>query len=642
MPSENILSADRISKSHGDRNLFTELTFGIDAGDKIGLIGPNGAGKSTLFRGLAGREPLDDGRLALRRGTRIAYLEQLPEYNPDDDLRTHIYKSESELVRLIHAYESAAERASRHQQDAPALAELDRLTNAMHEHDAWTYEAEIKSILSELGLDDLSVTMSSLSGGMLKKVALAHTLIEDADLLFLDEPTNHLDVESIVWLEKYLRETKKAVFLITHDRYFLERITNRIFELEPPELHRYEGNYETYLTKKAERDEQFERSEAKARNFLRTELEWLRRQPKARGTKQKARIDRIDVVQNRKQRSQAEAAEFRVAGRRQGKKILEVENIGKSFPDADGNTRTLFENFSHVFGPGERIGVVGPNGSGKSTFLKILTGKLKPDAGNIDTGTNTHFGYFDQQSDLFAAPADGERRLIEFVKREAGEFISTADGDRIDAARLLERFGFDGRLQHGFLKNLSGGERRRLHLVFVLLGNPNFLILDEPTNDLDIQTLSRLEDFLGGFAGCVLVVSHDRYFMDRIADRLFAFTKDGLVQYTGSYSDYLAEQESTSREQNSVPVTEQEKPQTPAKAPGKKRRLSNKERREYDSLQAEIEKLEAERSELETLLGSGESDHTKLAAWGDRHTELGALIEEKYARWSELEEFAGN
>ena len=671
----NLLSVDSITKSQGDKQLFEKISFGIDAGDRIGLVGVNGSGKSTLLGLVAGLDTPDAGRISMRRGLRIGLLRQIPPADLEHTIREHIFASESPLVRLIHDYEKACDAINDKTDGDHAAAHelLDRLTAQMQNEDAFTYEAEIQSILRELGIVDLDRKMRQLSGGMLKKVALAQTLIDDADLLLLDEPTNHLDIDSILWLESHLANTKKAVFMVTHDRYFLENITDRIFELDPPDIYQYRGNYGTYLEKKAEREEQAARSEAKARNFLRTEVEWLRRMPKARGTKQKARIDRIHEVQNRKKLQTDPAFAFSVSGRRLGNKILEAKEITKSFQKTtpgDNGRNLLFQHFTYFFKPGERIGIVGPNGAGKSSFLNVITGKLKPDSGEVLAGTNTRFGYFDQTSmDL---PAD--RRVLEFIRKEAGETLTLGDKKNevsMPAAKVLEYFRFDGRLQHAVIGKLSGGERRRLYLVFVLMQNPNFLILDEPTNDLDVQTLSLLEDFLQDYSGCLLVVSHDRYFMDRVVDQLFIFGGDttdtgqkpeertGIEIFPGSYTDYLDYREAQKSEENTPETKTTNAPSqmdstdsssasgsppaanqstTAAPGPTKKKRFSNKEKREFNDLEKEIAALEKEKSDLETALSADGGDFEQLAIQGERLNQVIGLIEQKFVRWNTLAE----
>ena len=496
----NILSVDRIKKIAGARTLLADLSFGVAEGERVGLVGVNGAGKSTLLRLLTGDEEPDDGRIVTRNGLRVVFVRQAPDYDVSHSVREH-------------------------------------LTGRLSGERAAAREGEIRAVLNELGVRDWDQPMGALSGGLVKKVSLAEELSREADLIFLDEPTNHLDIDAILWLERFLARTPAAAILVTHDRYFLERITDRIFEIDPPNLHQYTGSYSTYLEKRAEREEQARRAEANARNFLRRELEWLRRQPKARGTKSKARIDRIETVQNRDAHREEAGFAFQVQGARQGKRILEIKGIAKSY-----GGRELFAGFDYIFQARERIGIVGPNGSGKSTFLNILTGRLEPDTGEVKAGVNTRFGYFDQNSDAFG-PA-GDRRVLEFIRREAGEHFDMGD-ERWSAGRVLEYFRFDGRLQSSYIEKLSGGERRRLYLVFTLMSNPNFLVLDEPTHDLDVETLSLLEDFLDGFAGGVLTVSHDRYFMDRVADRLLVFGSEdgaeaaGVARFEGNYSRYL-------------------------------------------------------------------------------------------------------
>ncbi len=524
----NLISVDKISKEIGSKVLLNQISFGINEGEKIGILGINGSGKTTLLKMLAGMEVPDSGQILRNKILKIAVLSQSPSFDPNHTIIEHIFSSRSPILKTIRSYESICGRLDLG--DSEIEKEYNRLMQEMDRLGAWELESWFRSILKELEILDLNVKMGSLSGGMFKKVVLVQTLIEESNLLVLDEPTNHLDVETILWLQDYLVETKKAILLVTHDRYFLEEVTDRILELESGNLNSFPGNFAFYLEKKAEAEVIREKTEQKEKQFLKKELEWLRRQPKARGTKQKGRTDRALEVLSRKKAGKEIVLDFSVSGKKLGKKILELKNLRKSYH------KPIIYGFSYTFKNGERIGVVGPNGIGKSTLLDIIVGREKPDSGDVSVGMNTNFGYFDQVSKELS----GDMRVIEYIKKECGVSIKMNDDRVLSAADMLELFLFDTRLQGSYIKNLSGGEKRRLYLVSILMTNPNFLILDEPTNDLDIRTLSVLEEFLAEFDGCVLVVSHDRYFMDRTVDYLFTFQGEGVVEkFPGNYSEYL-------------------------------------------------------------------------------------------------------
>ncbi|WCL47797.1 ABC-F family ATP-binding cassette domain-containing protein [Leptospira sp. GIMC2001] len=527
-----LLSAQSVTKSIGPKTLFTDVNLGISEGEKMAIIGTNGSGKSTFLRILLGKEEIDKGQIVRNKELKIAALLQDPPYVPTESIQDHILKTDNRLFAAIRNYEIACEALEHdHSESAEskfndAMAEMDRMN-------AWETETNFQSMLKELGIDDLDKKMSELSGGMRKKVEIVKLILEDSNLLVLDEPTNHLDVETILWLENYLLETDKAILIITHDRYFLDRVVDKIVEIDRKKIRVFDGKYGDYLEKKNEIREVEERLEEKAKSFLRKEIEWLRRQPKARGTKQKARIQRYEEIDNREKYAVDKKLELGSIASRQGKTILEVKNLTKAFAE-----RSILSSFTYHFKKSERLGIVGPNGSGKSTFLNLIAGRIEPDSGSIKPGINTIFGYFDQMS----AELDPTMKVVDYIKKKSGDSITLEDGTKITASKLLERFLFPGEIQYSPIEKLSGGEKRRLYLVEILMKNPNFLLLDEPTNDLDIQTLSVLEEFLIDFPGCVILVSHDRYFMDRIANSLLVFGEKGeLIQSHLSYSEYLDE-----------------------------------------------------------------------------------------------------
>ncbi len=614
----NLVSVDSVSKTMGDKTLFTNISFGIEEGQKTALIGVNGCGKSTLLKMMAKDEQPDSGTISWNRQCRINYLPQLPQFEPGDTILDHIFRSDSTLVSLMKEYESLCT----HPQDTDEYrTRLDSAIGELNRLNAWAHESEIKSILGELGINDLSMQMEKLSGGMLKKVALAQALIDEGNLLVLDEPTNHLDIETVQWLQTYLKRTTKSILMVTHDRYFLDEICNNIIEIDRGTICTFSGNYSYYLEKKTEMEHSAAREEDRIQNILRNELKWLRRGAKARSTKQKARIDRITDMQNRDVVKRPENLELEITGRRLGGVILEIKDIEKSYGD-----RRIINPVSYVFGHKEKLGIVGPNGAGKSTFLRIITGQEQPDSGEITVGVNTCFAVFDQHS----RELDPEKRIIDIV-RDVKENILLPNGKSISAGQMLEKFLFPSQMHSTPVKKLSGGEKRRLHLVIILMQNPNFLILDEPTNDLDIKTLSVLEDFLADFDGCIAVVSHDRCFMDRVTDRLMVFDGKGSIDmFYGSFTEFMEAKTQEKQEKEPKKQAEESQKQKPVK------KLSYAEKKEFETIEEDIEKLENHRTEAEKELHSGNGDYSKLAQLQKIIDELDIQILEKYERWEYL------
>lgn len=626
----NLISVEKLSFSHGIKTLFKDISFGINEGQKIALIGVNGCGKSTLLKMISGKDDRP-ANIKRKKGLRVTFLEQLPTYEPDHTILEHIFNSDSPLIQVLKEYEHCCSLLQKDdsQKTQDSFSEI---SNKMDQLGAWEYENEVASILSQLGINDLELKMDTLSGGMLKKVALAQVLLDNSDILILDEPTNHLDIETIQWLEQSLQKINRTVIMVTHDRYFLDTICNSIYEIDKEKLIQFDGNYSYYLQKKAEMEYDANRQEQKIQSILRTELKWLNKRPQARATKQKARQDRAYAMLDRDKPVQQQTIELGVASRRLGNKILELTDISKSF----GNNEVIKE-FSYKFSKKSRIGIVGPNGSGKSTFLNLITENIKPDSGEVDRGVNTHFGYFDQHSDIL----EKDITIFEFFKRE-GNYITLHDGSTLSPTQLLEKFLFNKASFNTKIGDLSGGEKRRLHLVWSLLKNPNFLIFDEPTNDLDVKTLSVLEDFLVNYDGCLLVVSHDRYFMDRVCEYLFILKGDGTIdQYPGNYTDFLdykndAEALLKKNKKHATNTNTKTTKET-------KKKLSFNEQREYESIDKEIEKLETEKSKLEETFNSADCDFESDTYKKDivRHKELQTTIDEKWQRWEYLSEFVG-
>lgn len=614
----SILSTEQLGHSFNDNWLFKDLFLGLNKGDRVALVGINGTGKSTLLRILSGLLAPSLGKVVTERDLRIGYLEQDPSFQNQETISDFIYSIGNEKQQLIRQYEEAIEQEV---QDEKLLNRLmDELSNA----NAWEYEYEIKTILGRMGIQNLDQKIVTLSGGQRKRLALAKLLIDDPDVYILDEPTNHLDIETIEWLESYMTGGQKTILLVTHDRYFLDNVSLRIIELDRGKLQSFNGNYSYYLEKKAEQNASEDASFSKNANLLKKELEWMRRQPKARTTKSKSRIDSFyELEEKTKGRQIKSSLELSVNVSRQGNKILELENIEKSF-----NGKPVINNFSYTFKKGDRIGVAGKNGTGKSTLLNIVTGAIKVDKGVVHVGETTVFGYYRQGGLDFKE----DERVIDVVKNIA-EYITMADGKNLTASQVLTHFLFPPAKQYGMVNKLSGGEKKRLQLMRVLMKNPNYLILDEPTNDLDIDTLNVLEEFLTNFPGILMLVSHDRYLIDRLTDQLFIFEGEGNVQiYSGNYTDYRLEQEEPKQQVKVKAMTEKAETETP------KRKLSFKEQKELDDLEIDTKKLEKNIESLTEELNSGISDHTKLSGIATQIQTLKDEIDHKTLRWLELSE----
>jgi len=595
----NLLSIENLAKSYGERVLFEKASFGVDEGDKIGLIGVNGTGKSTFLKVVAGVEPPDAGKINWASNVRVGWLPQNPDFNPESTVLEQVFSGSSPILHLIREYEEALEQAQAHPADTQRQEKLIRLSQRMDSQNAWQLESNAKTILSKLGIAEASAKVGSLSGGQRKRVALAIALVNPADLLILDEPTNHIDNEMVAWLEEYLQAFRGALLMVTHDRYFLDRVTNRIIEIDKGRLYSYSGNYGDFLESKASREELQENMERKRQSLLRTELAWIRRGAQARSTKQKARIERFEMLNAQSITRPDGKLEMEVGAARLGRKIIDLDHIVKNFGD-----KALIRDFSYHLLRDDRMGIIGPNGCGKSTLLNLIAGRLVADAGTVDVGQTVKIGYFSQES----SEMDESLRVIDYIREEAN-FIETVDGDTISASQMLERFLFPPGLQWTPIAKLSGGEKRRLYLLRILMSAPNILLLDEPTNDLDIQTLGILEDYLDDFPGAVVAVSHDRYFLDRVAEKIFAFEGGGAIrQYPGGYSDYLKNkppQEATVEQK--VRPGGDKKPAAPAEAK-RPRKFTFKEQREYEQIDAVIAATEKQLQELGAAIYAAGSD----------------------------------
>jgi ATP-binding cassette subfamily F protein uup len=622
----NFLSAESISKTFNDRWLFKDISLGISQGEKFGFVGSNGVGKSTLLKILTGEIVPDSGKVSVREGIRLGYLTQTPTVSDGTTVKDLLFSESNEVAKVVKEYEDCIHHPDTSPERMQAVLER------MEELNAWGYDAKVHEVIEKLGVPDIDKTFGTLSGGQKKRIFLAQVLLLEPDLIIMDEPTNHLDLSAIEWLENYLSAQNITLIMVTHDRYFLDAVATEIIELDRGQLFRYKGNYAYFLEKKAEREENLKVEVNKARQLLKKELDWMRRQPRARGTKAKYRIDAYyELEKKASQNLKKEKLELDFKEARQGGKILEVEHIAKKYGEL-----TIVEDFSHVFKKKDRIGVVGKNGVGKSTFLDILTGRLKPDKGEVTPGVTTKFGYFTQES----ISLNPENRLIEEVK-DIAEFITLADGSQISASKFLDNFLFPPEKQYNYVSRLSGGEKKRLQLLKLLVTNPNFLILDEPTNDFDIDTLNVLEDYLENFSGCLLLVSHDRYFMDHLVDQLFVFEGDGKIKlFNGNYTDYRdwLEEEEFHRQKQMSKTAVVVSPPEPAE---EKKKASFKEKQEYEKLQAEIEALERKKSEIEQRFASGSTDHKQLEDWSKEIKAISEAVDEKTLRWLELSELMG-
>ena len=623
----NYLSVEHIAKSFGMKTLFEDLSFGLDQGQKVALIGVNGSGKSTLMKILAGLDTPDRGQVTYRKGIRVAFLPQEPKLPEEATVSQVVFAGDLPALQLVRAYEELTQQIASQPELQP---KLEQLINRIEAENAWDYEVKINQILSKLDVNFLDRQVKELSGGQRKRVALAQALIEEPDLIIMDEPTNHLDLDSIEWLESYLSTAKQSLLLVTHDRYFLDSITNEIFELTEGRIYRYQGNYEYFLAKKEERELNQLTEAERAQSLYKTELEWLRRSPKARGTKSKSRIDAAqDLKARATYQPEATDVNLQVKGRRIGGKTLEIKNLRKAYGD-----NLLIDNFSYTFARRDRIGIVGPNGAGKTTFLRMIMGEEPHDSGKIRKGETIVYGYYRQSGFTFK----DNQRVIEAVT-EAAEHVELSKSETVSAATLLEHFLFPRAMHYNLVETLSGGEKRRLHLLRVLMTNPNFLILDEPTNDLDLVTLRRLEEFLYSFEGCLLVVTHDRFFMDRLIDHLFVFEDAGHVRdYPGSYSQYRrwkAEQELPKAEPAKASSKAEATP-TPSNTGARKGKLSYKAQREFEQLEPEIERLELRQAELEELMGQAGADFEALNRYTEELEQVKTDLETKSDRWLEL------
>ena len=615
----NYLSVEQISKSYGERVLFRNISFGINQGQKIGFVAKNGTGKTSLLNILSGDDTPDEGRVVYRKDLRVSFLSQDPNLNPNLTVEETIFSSDNPILKVIADYEKALLNPDNSETYQQAF-------DAMDAHQAWDFETVYKQILSKFKLDNLAQKVSKLSGGQKKRLAMTNALLAQPDLLVMDEPTNHLDLEMIEWLEAFFAKENMTLFMVTHDRYFLERVCNEMVELDEGILHSYKGNYSYYLEKRDARIENFETETAKAKQLYKKELNWMRRQPKARTTKSKSRIDDFSEIKDRAhQRRNDHEMELELNMERMGTKVVELHGISKAYGDIN-----LFQKFEYNFLRGERIGIIGKNGTGKSTFLNIITGSTVPDSGKVVIGDTVKFGYYTQTGILIK-----EGQKVIDVVRDYGDYIPLKKGRQISAQQLLERFMFDRKKQYDFVDKLSGGERKRLYLCTVLIRNPNFLILDEPTNDLDIVTLNVLESFLLDFPGCLIVVSHDRYFMDKVVDHLFVFRGDGVIEdFPGNYSDFRSYEDSTPK--SKISEVAQSKPKNEWKKDSSKAKLSYNEQKEHLKLEREIPKLERERDSLQSKFATENWEGDEINKQSIKLQEIIDSLETMEERWFEL------
>ncbi|MEG6615938.1 ABC-F family ATP-binding cassette domain-containing protein [Peptococcaceae bacterium 1198_IL3148] len=619
----SIVTVENVTRTYGDKTLFDHISFTIEEKQRIGLIGVNGTGKSTLLKVIAGIESAEDGRVVHANQFHIEYLPQYPVFNEKLTVLEQIYYGDLPLMRLMRDYERAVSELSTDPTDEGKQKRLTAMQQQMDQLNAWEASTIAKTVLTRLGIQDFNQPVKELSGGQKKRVAIAKALIHPADLLILDEPTNHLDNEVIEWLEEFLAKYRGALLVVTHDRYFLNRVTNRILELDQGKLYSYDGNYQAFLEAKAEREEQAIVDERKRQNILRNELAWLRRGARARSTKQKARIQRIEDLQAQKANIANDKVDIAIGSSRLGKKVMELKGVTKGY-----GSQLFINDFSYLVEPGERLGIIGPNGSGKTTLLNIMAGRIKPDAGEVEIGQTVKIGYYTQDY----VDMNSDLRVIEYI-REGAEVVRTSDGQTITAEQMLERFLFSRSVQWTYIHKLSGGERRRLYLLRTLMEEPNVLLLDEPTNDLDTQTLTILEDYLEHFPGVVITVSHDRYFLDRVVDKLIAFgAKGDICCFYGNYSQYLAvvkEQQQTNHPEKTITKEAPPKKERPKK-------LSYKEQREWEGIEERIADLESRNAKLKKEIEEAASDFIRVQQLYTEQQQVEKELEQAIDRWTEL------
>ncbi|SEQ84630.1 ATP-binding cassette, subfamily F, uup [Virgibacillus subterraneus] len=616
-----MLTIENLYKSYGDKLLFQDVTCTITQNDRIGLIGVNGTGKSTFLKVIAGMDKPEKGTIKHAKDYQIEYLAQDPELDPNLTVIEQIYYGESTIMKVMREYETALQALEQDSDSEKAQTHLLNMQQQMDDQEAWEANTSAKTVLTKLGITDFHKNVTELSGGQKKRVAIAKALIQPADLLILDEPTNHLDNETVEWLEKFLVTYKGALLLVTHDRYFLNRVTNHIYELDNGNLYVYEGNYELFLEKKAEREALEASDQLKHQNTLRRELAWLKRGPKARGTKQKARIDRVNDMQEKNFNTSKQNVSFQVGSTRLGKKVIEVQGIEKSYEG-----KKLIADFDYLIVPGERLGIIGPNGSGKTTLLNIMAERVLPDQGEVEIGETVKIGYYTQGEEEL----DTNKRVIDFIK-EVAQVVHTKGGEEITAEQMLERFLFSRSEQWTYISRLSGGEKRRLYLLKVLMTEPNVLFLDEPTNDLDTQTLGVLEEYLDQFPGVVITVSHDRYFLDRVVDHLLVFkNNESIERYQGNYSEFLEHETEQKESHSSVSVKEKPRRQQ------NRKKMSYKDQKEWETIEDEITELEAAIEELQEGINNAGSDLEKVQKFYEQQQEAEDKLQEKMERWEAL------
>ena len=630
----NYLTVEKLSKSIGEKELFSEITFGLEKGQKTALIARNGTGKSTLLNIIAGYDVPDSGQVVIRNDITVSYLPQMDRFADNFSVLDAIFDAQTPTIQAIKEYEACMVLAETEHENIEVQQRLQKAIMEMDRLHAWDFEAKAKEILSRFGIHDIFKNINELSGGQRKKAALAKTLIADTDLLILDEPTNHLDVEMIEWLENYLKSANVTLLMVTHDRYFLDQVCNDIIELDHGQLYHYRGKYDYFVEKKGERLANAAAENEKLRQLFRKELEWVHTSPQARTTKARARINAFEELKKEVSKAPEQKQEgFKVRTERLGNKILEINNLDFAYPD-----NVLLDDFSYIFKKGEKCGIVGPNGTGKSTFLKLIMGELQADGGKITPGLTIQFGYFSQDG----LPYSGNKRIIDLVKEQA-EVIRMDNGNYMGASQFLNHFGFKYEQQYTYYEDLSGGEKRKLHLLITLLKNPNFLILDEPTNDFDIDTLNLLEDFLENYTGCILMVSHDRWFMNKLVDHIFVFEGHGKIKdYYGNYTEYRIERDKELKLQKRIakinaPTPVKDNKSKPARA-ANPNKMTFKERKEFETLEVEIEQLEKEKAELIEKMNNGAGSSQELTDWSRRYQEVETSLDDKSMRWLELSE----